>query len=497
MVGGPEVDASPKVAALLAAVTAAVDTLLDAPLPSLTSTELLELLQGWETHRRREVAVEHLLLSAVMGRGVAGEYGFASPQALLVGVLRVDPGEAKARVRAAQDLGPRTGLTGEVLDPVFGETAAAQKAGVISAGHAKVITTTLDGLSEDLDFEHGARVQSELVAQARWFTPRDLAKLAARVVAHLDPDGTAPSDARQQRNRGFTLARRPDGMVIPTGALTPACGAALEAVLDCLSAPTPATPAPASDTDAGAGQTGTTGGAAGDSGGVGGGVVERDSRTPAQRRHDALLDSSLRLLADGGLPPSGGVPTTLLITMSDEQLRTREGYACTPHGDLISVDEALGLADQTEIITTTLSRTGGVLDVGRTKRCATPTMRLALFARDRGCCFPGCTMPATWTQAHHVTPWQDGGITAVTNTCLLCGFHHRTFQKMGWQVYINDGIPYWIPPPWIDPHQQPTRNTQHHPPPIPIDSAPIRADRDDGPSSGEAVDRHDVGGGLQ
>ncbi|SOD74753.1 uncharacterized protein DUF222 [Jatrophihabitans sp. GAS493] len=478
MVGGPEVDASPKVAALLEAVTAAVDTLLDAPLPSLTSTELLELVQGWETHRRREVAVEHLLLSAVMGRGVAGEFGFASPQALLVGVLRVDPGEAKARVRAAQDLGPRTGLTGEQLEPVFGETAAAQKTGVISAGHAKVITTTLDGLSEDLDFAHGARVQAELVAQARWFTPRDLAKLATRIVAHLDPDGTEPSDTRQQQNRGFTLARRPDGMVIPTGALTPACGAALEAVLDCLSAPTPATPAPASDTDAGAGQTGTTGGAAGDSGGVGDGVVERDSRTPAQRRHDALLDSSLRLLADGGLPPSGGVPTTLLITMSDEQFRTQTGYATTSHGDLISIPEAMTVAEEADVVSVLLNPTGGVISHGRQRRLASPAQRLALYARDQGCCFPGCTIPVQWTQVHHQIPWHRGGKTSIHTMALLCGHHHRTFEQLGWTLTMTNGIPYWIPPPWIDPTQQPTRNTQHHPPPIPIDAAPIRADRD-------------------
>ncbi|SOD75159.1 uncharacterized protein DUF222 [Jatrophihabitans sp. GAS493] len=452
MVGGPEVDASPKVAALLEAVTAAVDTLLDAPLPSLTSAELLELLQGWETHRRREVAVEHLLLSAVMGRGLAGEFGFASPQALLVGVLRVDPGEAKARVRAAQDLGPRTGLTGEVLDPVFGETAAAQKTGVISAGHAKVITTTLDGLSEDLDFEHGARVQAELVAQARWFTPRDLAKLATRIVAHLDPDGTAPSDTRQQQNRGFTLARRLDGMVIPTGALTPACGAALEAVLDCLSAP-----APAEETS-----------------GVGGGVVERDSRTPAQRRHDALLDSSLRLLADGGLPPSGGVPTTLLITMSDEQFRTQTGYATTSHGDLISIPEALAVAEEADVVSVLLNPTGGVISHGRQRRLASPAQRLALYARDQGCCFPGCTIPVQWTQVHHQIPWHRGGKTSIHTMALLCGHHHRTFEQLGWTLTMTNGIPWWIPPPWIDPTQQPVRNTQHHPPPIPIGTEPIR-----------------------
>jgi hypothetical protein len=47
---------------------------------------------------------------------------------------------------------------------------------------------------------------------------------------------------------------------------------------------------------------------------------------------------------------------------------------------------------------------------------------------------------------------------------LVCRFHHRVFEKRGWQVIMSDdGVPEWIPPPFIDPERQPIRNTAHHP----------------------------------
>ncbi|SDJ10404.1 protein of unknown function [Frankineae bacterium MT45] len=446
MVEGPGVDAPAQIAALvgpLAVLTAAVDEVFAACMASLSAAELMEFLRGWESHRRREEALSNRLVAEVMTRGIAGELGYSSPQALLAGVLRVDPGEAKARVRAAADLAPRVGLTGERLPPVFAETAAAQEAGSISAGHARVIVSTLDGLSAELDFDRGSQLQSQLVAAADVFAPHELAKLATRIVAHLDPDCVEPRDARQERQRAFTLAKRADGMVVATGALTPACGAALESVLDSLSAPAPAGEGPD-------------------------GVVEPDRRTAAQRRHDALLDASLRLLADGGLPKGGGVASTLLITMTEEQFRTQRGYATTSHGDLISVRQSMTLAEEADVVTVVLNAAGGVVSHGRTRRLASPAQRHALYARDGGCSFPQCTVPVQWTQVHHHIPWQRGGETALHNMALVCGHHHRAFEKLGWTLSMADGAPWWIPPPWIDPRQTPLRNTHHAPATAPV-----------------------------
>jgi hypothetical protein len=86
---------------------------------------------------------------------------------------------------------------------------------------------------------------------------------------------------------------------------------------------------------------------------------------------------------------------------------------------------------------------------------------LVLSARDRGCTFPGCDRPPGWCQAHHVIEYQNGGPTTVDNGALLCGYHHRTFETAGWSIAMLDGQAWWTPPTWIDPDQQPIRNTMH------------------------------------
>ena len=106
-----------------------------------------------------------------------------------------------------------------------------------------------------------------------------------------------------------------------------------------------------------------------------------------------------------------------------------------------------------------LNASGAVLSLGRTRRVASPNLTLALYARDRGCSFPGCQHPPQWCQRHHIRPWADGGQTNLNNMTLLCGYHHREFATRGWTCQLNpDGIPQWIPPTWIDPHQQPLTN---------------------------------------
>jgi hypothetical protein len=105
----------------------------------------------------------------------------------------------------------------------------------------------------------------------------------------------------------------------------------------------------------------------------------------------------------------------------------------------------------------------GIHGYGHTRRCASPTQRLALTARDGGCSFPGCDVPAKWTQAHHIIEWWNHGPTDLDNLTLLCGHHHREHTKRGWTVSMINGHPWWTPPTWLDPHQQPRRNTLHHP----------------------------------
>jgi 5-methylcytosine-specific restriction protein A len=45
---------------------------------------------------------------------------------------------------------------------------------------------------------------------------------------------------------------------------------------------------------------------------------------------------------------------------------------------------------------------GVPLDLGRTRRTASPAQRAALAARDRGCAHPACDKTPAWCAAHHV-----------------------------------------------------------------------------------------------
>ncbi|WP_338179604.1 hypothetical protein, partial [Jatrophihabitans sp.] len=47
------------------------------------------------------------------------------------------------------------------------------------------------------------------------------------------------------------------------------------------------------------------------------------------------------------------------------------------------------------------------------------------------------------------------------NLVLLCGYHHREFERRGWIVTMVDGTPQWRPPSWLDPQQRLRRNTAH------------------------------------
>ncbi len=258
----------------------------------------------------------------------------------------------------------------------------------------------------------------------------------------IDPDGRLASEEDQQRLRGLTIRPNTDGSSDIRGRLTPECTAAALAVLEPLAAPKPATPATTVD---GTVTPGTP-----------------DPRSDAQRMHDALHDACKRLLRSASLPDSGGVPATVVVTMTLEQLETRLGLATTGHGGLLSIPAALKMAADADIIPVVLSDAGGILNYGRSKRHGTPSQRRVLAARDGGCSFPGCDAPPTWTETHHVIAWEHNGVTDLNLLTLLCGYHHREHQKMGWECRMTNGVPEWLPPWWIDPDRTPQRNTTHH-----------------------------------
>ena len=82
------------------------------------------------------------------------------------------------------------------------------------------------------------------------------------------------------------------------------------------------------------------------------------------------------------------------------------------------------LACEAGIIPAILGADGELLDLGRAARYFTPGQKRALYLRDGGCTYPGCTMPAHWSDAHHLQYWSLGGASDLDNAALLCERHH-------------------------------------------------------------------------
>ncbi len=434
----------------------AVDALLAVPVQGLEAAGFVSLLEVVEGQRRRLEALDQRLLAGAASAGVASLFGQPGLAGVLASVLRIDAVEARRRVARAGDLGPRRSLTGEVLGPILPTAAEAVAAGELSGAQADVVIRCLERIPAAAPAAAWPVAEQVLVQAATVEGPRMLGRTAEALLARLDPDGREPAEEQAQRRRGFTLTRRPGGWSRPGGDWSPEVTAFWTAVLDSLAAP--------QNTDG-----------------------HPDPRSPAQRRHDAMLEAARRLLASGSLPPAGGVPVTVLATTTISELTTAAakataqagygeldlaglgsaGLARLGHGDQISIATLLAMAGDGEVIPVVFNDTGGILAYGRGKRLADRGQRLALAARDGGCCFPGCDRPAAWTEVHHILDWAAGGPTDLDNLCLVCVFHHRHFQAAGWAVRMaDDGQPEWLPPPWLDPEQKPRRNTAHHRPDI-------------------------------
>ncbi|HEY0000716.1 MAG TPA: DUF222 domain-containing protein [Actinoplanes sp.] len=279
--------------------------------------------------------------------------------------------------------------------------------------------------------------EAMLIGMAHQFTARGMRKLGERILAHVAPEMADRADeaalrrqeARAQAKRSFTLHQPLDGMVRISGSLDVEAAAIVQAALQPLCVPSPG-----------------------------------DDRSPAQKRADALVEVCKLASRTGDLPDHGGEPPQVAVTIRHEALVRRLGAAVLDNGERLSAAAARRMACDARILPIVLGGAGQVLDAGRSRRLASGPLRRALVTRDRGCTFPACDRPSRWCDAHHLRQWANGGPTDLDNLTLLCRHHHRILHDpaAGWRVRLgSDGIPEFIPPPWIDILQRPQRNLYH------------------------------------
>jgi len=319
--------------------------------------------------------------------------------------------------------------------------------------------------------------------------PEDLSTLARVMVAYLDPDGAEPADEAAMRGRYFSIGKVKDGAAPVRGSLLPEVAAQLSLLIDSLLNPKVngadepdrgGEAAGDASTDLGATDGGLVGGA---STGVGGGVRFEpsavsgpadgagvtDTRTRGQRLHDALAAILNTAARTDLFPHLGGAAPTLTVSATAADLAAGRGWAQIGHtGDLVPLSAALQTGCAGGIQRILFDDGGRIVSIGTSSRIFNALQRRAITARDGGCVIPGCTIPATWCEVHHVKEHADGGPTHTDNGVLLCWFHHRTLHLTEWVIRMNRGIPEVRGPAWWDPHQRWHRTrSPHHRQPVP------------------------------
>jgi len=352
--------------------------------------------------RRQEIDQLELEFSYLAAKFAAtDEYdwqGFDSPHAWLKAVCHLSGGAASARICAGQQV------------EHLGQSSKAMADGEIGFAHFALIARTSVAVGERLD-------EARLLGQARKQTIARFHDSCYHARHAADPQGCAQDEAQGVEARSLDFANGDDGMVHVNGMLDKVGGAAVRAALEPLAQR----------------------------------AGKDDDRCRERRLADALVDVCMHAL-------DNGVPSRRPHMQVTTSLETLLGFSGAPAAAMefslpISSKAVERLACDSTVTRVLLGSDSTVIDVGRAKRVVSGPQSKALKVRDRGCVWPGCDRPASWTSAHHVVHWIHGGGTDLPNLVLLCYRHHWMVHEGEWQIVRgDDGRMLTIPP--ITPYQR-------------------------------------------
>lgn len=317
--------------------------------------------------------------------------------------------------------------------------AAAMRDGRVSPAQARVVAAVLEDLPAHLGQQVATDAETTLVAFCEHFRPSELRRLARRLLEVVAPEVAEAEEAKrleeeERRALAEAFLKFQDlgtGLTKFWGALPTAVAERLKRYLQAYASPR---------------RTKKAGGACGpeDSHGPDDSPAPKDSadtgttptagagkRVPAHKAHARAFAALLELLDPDRLPEHGGDATTVVVTMTLDQLLAdlaTAGMASTSNADgeiTISAEQARRLACQAGLVPVVLDGKGQPLDVGRANRLFRAPQRRAIRLRDRHCRAEGCTIPAAWCEIHHRKPWSQGGCTDVADGVCLCSHHHH------------------------------------------------------------------------
>jgi hypothetical protein len=244
---------------------------------ALAAQAQAECLQSLEQADAITAAARARILAAfTAGHGYAGDADY-SPASWLIHRTKVTKGAARGHLGWAR----RAAAHLQVV-------AALAEGTVLTESMAR----TICGWTDKLPANCQQTADEILVTAARHGARQDdLAALAAEIYARSLPDQQDDDPQPSFEDRKLRVETTFAGAGVMSGDLTPECAAVVTAVLEALSAP------------AGA----------------------EDTRTRAQRYHDALADAMRRLVASGLLPERAGQPVKVWAHVSLAELRAMDG----------------------------------------------------------------------------------------------------------------------------------------------------------------------------
>lgn len=445
---------------------------------SLTRTELMAVMDEYETLTCQLPTQTHRMLAQLQADAIPKELGAKSWNEVLRIRWRVSTAEAGRRLGEAAVLGPRRALTGEGLPPTLAAVAAAQAAGLINADHVKVLREAINSLPTFVDLASRRKFEVELVRLAVSVGPKELKDSAEFRLFLLDQDGPEPDDTERERKRGLSVAKQGrDAMTPVTANLTPEAMAVWEVLLAKFAAPGMCNP---DDDEPCTSGTPTQA------------QIDNDRRTLAQRQHDAMLAIGRIALMSGDLGQLNGLPVSVIIRTTLRDLESRAGIGVTGGGTKIPIKDVIRMAAHANHHLAVFDdATGSALNHFRARRTASPGQRIMLIARDGGCTKPCCTKGFYYCQAHHAkTDFADGGNTNVDELTLACGWDNRLVHKDGgYTTTVSDRcVVEWLPPPDLD-HGQ-ARINYYHRPELLVDPPDDNTVRDIGSGDNRGWDDH-------
>ena len=200
-------------------------------------------------------------------------------------------------------------------------------------------------------------------------------------------------------------------------------------------------------------------------------------RTPAQRKHDAILamaragyaasdtgkgklpDPVVNILADqrtveeflagAGVVLANGERLDVDALTKQQIAAVLAEFAADPQsiltrrcetasGQQINPRELLQLLLTAHVRRVVLDAKSTVIDLGERQRLFTGSARVALTLTQRTCGHAGCDIPADQCQGDHNDPHSAGGPTDQTNGQLICGSHNRFKHRSGWRTRRAD-----------------------------------------------------------